>query len=240
MERHPVAYWRCGTCAFIQTDAPHWLDEAYREPIAREDVGLVARNLQVAETTRLLVGWALDPDGVFLDFAGGYGLLVRLMRDHGLDFRLHDPHTPNLFALHAEVSDISECGRWELVTAFEVLEHLVDPRGELERLLGHTDTILATTSLYPEPGTSAFDDWHYWAPEAGQHISFFHERTFAHLAEALGVRYVGHDRTFHLLTRRRINPVLFRLICSYRTRGLLRWRLALQRRPALDHPPEAR
>ncbi len=37
----------------------------------------------------------MDP---FLDYAGGYGVFTRLMRDIGFDFYWHDPYTQNLFA----------------------------------------------------------------------------------------------------------------------------------------------
>jgi len=39
----------------------------------------------------------LNPDGIFLDYAAGYGLFVRLMRDAGYNFRWSDLYCQNLF-----------------------------------------------------------------------------------------------------------------------------------------------
>jgi len=38
----------------------------------------------------------LNPDGIFLDYAAGYGLFVRLMRDAGYNFRWSDLYCQNL------------------------------------------------------------------------------------------------------------------------------------------------
>ena len=61
----------------------------------------------------------------FLDFGGGYGVFTRWMRDEGYDFFHYDQHCPNLFAPGHE-ADISGSVRYELATAFEVFEHIVE------------------------------------------------------------------------------------------------------------------
>jgi hypothetical protein len=74
------------------------LPEAYASPINVSDTGYVARNLWSAERVRMIVELSRDPAGKFLDYAAGYGLLVRLMRDIGYDFRWADEYCENLFA----------------------------------------------------------------------------------------------------------------------------------------------
>ena len=64
--------------------------------------------------------------GNFLDFGDGYGVFTRWMRDEGYAFFHYDQHCPNLFAPGHE-ADISGSVRYELATAFEVFEYIVEP-----------------------------------------------------------------------------------------------------------------
>src|SRR5689334_23091191 len=80
---HAVAYHRCTGCGFTQTDRPHWLDEAYDPPTSPLDIGAVIRPLNLSRLTSELLTHHFDARGRFLDYGGGVGLFVRLMRDRG-------------------------------------------------------------------------------------------------------------------------------------------------------------
>ena len=67
-----------------------------------------------------------DPKAKFLDYGGGYGMLVRLMRNYGFDFYYFDKYCQNLFANGFDLKD-SACSRFELLTAFELFEHFSEP-----------------------------------------------------------------------------------------------------------------
>jgi hypothetical protein len=121
-EKYDVAYYRCTSCGFIQTEEPYWLDEAYATPINREDIGLVSRNMMLAAITQALIAAFFDIHGKYIDYGGGYGLFVRMMRDKGFDFYLLDKHCDNIFSHNFEVAD-SGTDRYELLTSFEVLEN---------------------------------------------------------------------------------------------------------------------
>ena len=75
---------------------PIWLGEAYAEPINRSDTGYVWRNLWARDKMRECIEFNLNPDGIFLDYAAGYGLFVRLMRDAGYNFPWSDLYCQNL------------------------------------------------------------------------------------------------------------------------------------------------
>ena len=66
--------------------------------IADADTGLVSRNLGIARRLAGLLYFGFDPKARYLDFAGGYGLLTRLMRDRGFNFYWHDLYCENVFA----------------------------------------------------------------------------------------------------------------------------------------------
>lgn len=161
LNRHDVRNFACKGCGFVQTETPYWLEEAYASAIAPIDIGPLDRALRLAEVTRTLAVTFLDPWRPCLDFGVGYGLLVRRLRDLGLDFRYFDTHCENLFAAGFDASPYGD-ERFELVTTFEVVEHLEDPAGEASRLMKCTSNFFSRPSYCllsgpcPEPGGITF------------------------------------------------------------------------------------
>jgi Methyltransferase domain len=184
---------------------PHWLAEAYSDAIAKLDIGLLDRCQILSNVTAMMLKAERLRHGTFLDWAGGYGTLTRLMRDRGYDFLHQDPMATNLFAEGHSLDEI-EGRRFDLVTAFEVLEHLADPRSELTPVAATTDRLLATTHLVPDPAPLP-QDWWYYTLESGQHISFYTRESLEHLAEHLGFDGVVTGSFVHLFHRGPVSPV---------------------------------
>lgn len=226
--RYEVAYYRCAGCGFVRTEEPYWLEEAYADAITGSDVGLVRRNLRLAKSTAALVSAFFDRKGRFLDYGGGYGLLVRLLRDAGLDFHHFDRHCQNIFARGFEAHP-NDGENFELLTAFELFEHLPDPAAELDSMLRLSRNILFTTTLLPEPAPLP-GAWWYYGLEHGQHVSFYSMRSLQRLAERFSLHLCSDGATRHLLTERRIPPLLFRAVSRYKVALLLE---ALNRRRPL-------
>jgi hypothetical protein len=214
LHRHRVNYWLCGACGYVQTDAPTWLEEAYSDAIAASDVGLVARNIQYAAVTDSLVRRCFDASGSFVDYGGGYGLLVRLLRDEGLDFRLWDPRCANLFAKGFEAS-APDRPCHELVTAFEVFEHLVHPLDEVKAMLKFSRRIFFSTRLLPEPAPAP-GSWWYYCHETGQHVGLFSRRSLENLARTLGLHFTTDGISLHLLSDAPMPAWKFKLVTRYR------------------------
>jgi Methyltransferase domain len=200
LSKYDTLYFKCSQCGFIQTETPHWLTEAYESPINSQDVGLVQRNLDLAQLTSRIIDQSFEREARFLDFGGGYGLFVRLMRDKGYNFFRQDKFCPNLFAENYDVQDLPPATRFELVTAFEVFEHLPDPYLGIQKMFELSDSVFFTTEIVPSTATP--ENWSYFAPETGQHISFFSTRALEIMAERLNCR-LWTDRQFtHLISRR--------------------------------------
>ncbi|MEO6951253.1 MAG: class I SAM-dependent methyltransferase [Polyangia bacterium] len=191
LDRHDVDYFQCPVCDLLFTEQPHWLGEAYAEAISRLDTGAIARNQFSARLTLIIAFIArLERNANALDFGAGHGVFVRMMRDLGFDFRWYDKHAANLYALGFEGDPRAS---HELVTAFEVLEHLADVRGDLELLFGSAPAyVLVGTLLHDghRPG------WWYYLLDSGQHVVFYSRRTMAHIADRYGYEaLVGAEHT---------------------------------------------
>jgi hypothetical protein len=138
-----VGYFECIICGYVQTETPHWLDQSYTDAINNSDTGIMARNQansKIVLATMLLLG---KLDGILVDYAGGYGILVRLLRDFGLNALWSDPYCENLLAKGFEHTN----EKADLVTAFEAFEHFVNPAEELDKLLAIAPNVLFSTLL---------------------------------------------------------------------------------------------
>lgn len=223
LDKYNAEYLLCPQCGFISIANPHWLNESYSDAITSIDVGLVQRNLELSKATARLLQALHLQKGPFLDWAGGYGLFTRLMRDRGFNFLHHDPYCKNLFA---QLQSYSGESNFQLITAFEFLEHTPNPFLELESLFQKSDTILFSTVLLPIPSPLNNTEWWYFAPECGQHISFFTEETLKTLATRLNARYFHNGHSLHLLTK---NPSISNPFPSFH-RILDKWKAFITNR----------
>jgi len=203
----------------IQTEDPYWLGEAYGEAITKSDVGLLSRNITFSHRSAALLYIFFDKKAKFLDYAGGYGLFVRLMRDAGFEFYWHDKFCVNLFATDLEARDLYG-NQYELITAIEVFEHLANPMDEISEMFQISKNILFSTQLIP-PSLPKPGEWWYYGPEHGQHISFYTPASLAVIANKFGVNFYTNKDSLHLFSEKKISPFLFRLISDPRLAVLL-------------------
>lgn len=210
-------YWadlcRCDTCGFLFFPSPSWITEAYSSPIASTDTGLMLRNIKISEHLAVFLYFVLGERGLghYVDAAGGYGVLVRLMRDWGFQFFWQDKYCVNAMALGFEFSGQEPVSA---VTAMEVLEHLEDPLGFCRDALesNGADTLIFSTCLYEGavPDTKA---WSYYSLETGQHIGFFQRRTLEYIASQLSCFYYGFG-VMHVISRRPLNRFWMKIAFS--------------------------
>jgi len=232
--RHRAVYFQCGACGLTQTEEPTWLDEAYASPIAAADTGVLARNLGARRLVATFLHLMGVRDEIGLDYAGGYGLFVRLMRDAGFSFYWSDPFAANLFARGFEWRP--ERGAPRVVTAFEVMEHWVRPLAEFRALaaLG-PDWIVTSTELHS--GERPSPDWHYLVPETGQHVAFYRPETLARLGREAGYPHVLAGPFYQIFARRAVPAGRWRV--ALRLGGLL-YPAVRRLRPSLTVPDSER
>ncbi len=205
LNKYDVNYFKCGNCGYLFTEKPYWLDEAYKNPINISDTGIMMRNIYFSKIVSSIIYFCFDKSAKYLDYAGGYGIFTRLMRDIGFDFYWHDDYTTNLLARGFEKSE----PRYELLTAFEVFEHFDKPVDELEKMVKLSDSILFSTVTLPQEIPQK--DWWYYAFEHGQHISFYSEKTLKTLSQKFDMNFYSFKNLF-LMTRRKLNPLKLKLL----------------------------
>jgi hypothetical protein len=176
--KYEAGYYRCDACASLQTEAPHWLDEAYANSLSCLDTGAAQRtldNLAVCFFIAKLYGLTN-----VIDFGGGDGLLCRFLRDYGLNAYVTDKYAAPAYAQGFTEPDFRDP---DLVIASEVVEHLPNPATDLDGLFGLNPRIVfVATGVYADQPS----DWWYLSPESGQHVFFYSRKALRHIADRYG------------------------------------------------------
>lgn len=207
LNKYDVKYFHCSHCGFLQTEEPFWLEEAYDETINISDTGYMQRNLFLTKKMTFLLMLFFNKNGQYLDYAGGYGVFVRLMRDIGFDFYWDDKFTKNIFARGFEYEKAKMI---EAITTFESFEHFVNPIEELEKMLYISKNIIFSTELLPS-NIPKPKEWWYYGLEHGQHISFYSEKTFKYIAHKYNLHY-SNLGSIHILTERKIENFKLKIL----------------------------
>jgi SAM-dependent methyltransferase len=164
--QHDVQFFQCGSCQAMQTEKPYWLDEAYNPSNERFDSGQVTRSILNAAFLNWLITVVELPSPRVLDYGCGSGLLVRLLRDSGLDAWGLDRHSNPRLSLGYQVNDSDG---FDVINLCEVIEHFDQPRAALDEIFKANPSLLVVqTAIMVEPDPS----WFYLADFHGQHIFF--------------------------------------------------------------------
>lgn len=216
LNKYNIEYFHCDNCGFLQTEEPYWLKEAYNESINVSDTGIMSRNLSLSQLSTLIIIFFFNKNAKFLDYAGGYGIFVRLMRDIGFDFYWYDKYSENLLARGFEYKN---GGGIELISSFEAFEHFDKPIEEIGSMLKISKNILFSTELYgntpPKP-----NEWAYYGLGHGQHISFYNLKTLQYIAQKYNLNLYSNGKALHLFTEKKINNSLFNILLKLNRLGL--------------------
>lgn len=222
LKKFKISYFKCNNCNIIQSEVPYWLEDAYKESISITDTGILQRNIEISKKVliflsiynvkmffqekvfryfkkliTILIKRKINIfKGKIYDFGGGYGILVRLLRDYGLNAFWNDPFSKNLIAKGFEDSD----NRNEIVLAFEVFEHFNETKKEFLKIFqSNPDIVIFSTELYGEiaPGL----DWWYYSFETGQHISFYSFKTLEFIGKLFGYKVYSFSNSFHIFSK---------------------------------------
>lgn len=200
----PIYYYLCEQCGFcFAPEICKWSIEEFSERIYNDGYievdpnhdkirpeGNAAKLIQTFDSQKA--------DIKHLDYGGGNGRLSYLLARSGWDSVSYDPF------INREVK-LEKLDQFNLVTAYEVFEHVPDPdrlMGDLNTLVSDEGIILFSTLL---SDGNIMDNqrlsWWYASPRNG-HISLYSRKSLALLANRYEFRLGSFSPSFHILYRR--------------------------------------
>ena len=197
-----VEYHRCGQCDFaFAPEFAQWRPEQFRERIYNADYKLVDPDYideRPRSNASALVKILGKLDAIeHLDYGGGEGLMSALLRDRGWHSRSYDPFVDR-------ATTFQSLGRFELVTAFEVFEHVPDVQqlmSDLCALLDQPGLVLFSTLLSDgQMNAGEGITWWYASPRNG-HISLFSRRSLEILGAQRGLHFGSLSENLHAYWR---------------------------------------
>lgn len=195
----PVYYALCSNCGFCFTpELMTWKLQKFKERIYNDEYILVDPDYiearPRANAANLISMFGDSAHSIkHLDYGGGSGLLVNLLRQSNWQSTSYDPF------VNRNVS-VEQLGKFDLITAFEVFEHVPNVQelmSNLRSLLSPYGLVLLST-LLSDGNIHAKQriSWWYASPRNG-HISLFSRNSLAILAKNSGFSFGSFSVGFH-------------------------------------------
>jgi glycosyltransferase involved in cell wall biosynthesis len=195
LNKHDVQFRQCSHCGATQTEKPYWLDEAYVPENERFDTGQVTRSLVNAAVVHALLPMAgLGPEARVVDYGCGSGLMVRALRDAGVDAWGYDRFATPRLALGFQTRTHQG---FDVVNLCEVVERFDEPRRVFDEIFASDPALVVMQTGIASQIT---ESWDYLATEHGQHIFFLSPTTVGWLCQTYG-RHPVSVSGFQVLAR---------------------------------------
>jgi SAM-dependent methyltransferase len=201
----PIYYYLCAGCGFCFAPEMHgWSPAEFAAKVYNDDY--VSVDPDWVETRprgnaehlfELFPAIGADRQVRHLDYGGGIGLMSDLLQGHGWRSRSYDPFVDKDVDPHT-------LGKFDLITSFEVFEHVPDSLrliADLDALLADDGLIYFSTLL--NEGSVARSQrlgWWYAAPRNG-HISLFSSESLRILGRSVGLNFGTLTPNLHVFWR---------------------------------------
>ncbi|WP_094706583.1 methyltransferase domain-containing protein [Hahella sp. CCB-MM4] len=197
-----VAYYRCQHCKLMFTPYfDDWNDNDFRQRVYNHEYLLADPPFAGERPARLadyLAGLLGDEhkDLAMLDFGGGSGQLEDYLKALGIqNCTTYDPH-------HHENDTRPEL-EFDLVTAFEVVEHVSDQYDlfrDLCSLVANDGVLLISTLLQPDNIDTLGTDWWYVCPR-NAHMTFHTRESLQWVLQEYGFTLHSLSEELHIAYR---------------------------------------
>lgn len=180
----PIYYYICEQCGFcFSPEMSKWQLSEFEKKIYNDeyikvdpDYKGVRPKANAESMLKLFKGKEASLN--HLDYGGGDGLLSETLRAEGWQSSSYDPFVDR-------VMDLSKLGSFNLITAYEVFEHVPDVRKLMSQitslLTGDGVVIFSTLTSDGNIGPNQRINWWYASPRNG-HISIFSKKSLGILA----------------------------------------------------------
>lgn len=197
----PVYYVLCSKCGFCFTpELVTWKLEEFEARIYNDEYIFVDPDyIEIrprANAANLVSMFGDRAHSIkHLDYGGGSGLLANLLRESNWQSVSYDPFVDRNLK-------VAQLGKFDLLTAFEVFEHVPDVlelMSNLRSLLSPNGLVLFTTLLSDgniKPNQRI--NWWYASPRNG-HISLYSKKSLGILARNNGFNVGSFSNGFHAL-----------------------------------------
>lgn len=194
-----INYFSCPDCFF--TFAPEfqeWSEQEFLEKIYNDDyIKVDSDYLEVRPQSGFKILKQLFSEQKHLikhlDYGGGNGKLTSLLKEDGWDSETYDPFP-------ASNLNLNDLGRFNLITAYEVFEHVPDVHVLMKNLTEvMSDDCLILFSTMVSDGNIKKNSritWWYAAPRNG-HISLFSTKSLALLSTKYKMNFGSFNNGFH-------------------------------------------
>lgn len=200
-----TTYSICSKCLSVQVDNPVWIERAHSKAISNLDTGLVSRCLSTSRLTSTLLFLEGKNAAAGIDWGGGTGLLTRLLRDQGFQVRSYDKYATAEHAQGFEVSLEEAEEAATFITSIECFEHLINPIDAYRFVTSKKEYFFFTTEVIDTPPPDpAYNEWWYFVPESGQHITFASKQGLGEFQKILGFDYFVSFGSLHVMSRSRL------------------------------------
>ncbi len=194
---YPIYYRRCRNCGFAFTTAfDAWDTNTFRRHIYNEEYVTVDPDyaeVRPSGNAKLVAGSFPEARASIsiLDYGGGEGLFAARLREQGFTATTFDP-----FSGFNQTPE----GKFDLVTSFEVMEHVPSPKSTVATmvsLLKEPGAILFSTLVQPAEFETIGLNWWYASPRNG-HISLYSTQALARLFSPHGMKVASFSPDLHI------------------------------------------
>lgn len=196
----PIYYAACVCCGFVfAPEFLNWTDDEFIKKIYNANYLVIDPDYALTRpsTNADLINkiFAVDRDKIrHLDYGGGNGMLSNKLVAHGWNSISYDPF-PDVG------QSFSNLGCFNLITAFEVFEHVPNPLSLMDNLsqLVEKEGLIFFSTLINDNNIKLEKrlDWWYASPRNG-HISLYSLKSLKKLGEKFGFRFASMGVGYHL------------------------------------------
>lgn len=202
----PIYYHMCESCHFTFSPAFwNWSEQDFLECIYNDDyIHIDPDYVEIRPTSNASVMQQIFPNQVeqikHLDYGGGNGVMSNLLTRNGWNSKSYDPFPKSKLS-------IKELGKFNLITAYEVFEHVPDPNELMENLtflMDESCLILFSTLISDNDiKRNSRLNWWYASPRNG-HISLYSKKSLLELGRKFNLNFGSFSDGFHCYFRK--NP----------------------------------